>query len=144
MPTIQRLLTDETGQSLVTAINNIVAAVKPNATEIQMGANDTTTVAEAINTQNQALSNVKDSLYTAYSNSWVNSLSVNLPKQGAYLFASQRYAQITILMRFQNGNTTASNISGNNWTFTNGTNGNITATASNQADYYIIPLVPTM
>lgn len=58
MPTIQRLLTDETGQSLVTAINNIVAAVKPNATEIQMGANDTTTVAEAINTQNQALSNL--------------------------------------------------------------------------------------
>lgn len=56
MPTIQRLLTDETGQSLVTAINNIVAAVKPNATEIQMGANDTTTVAEAINSTNQALS----------------------------------------------------------------------------------------
>lgn len=57
MPTTQRLLTDETGQALVTAINNIVAAVKPNATEIQMGANDTTTVAEAINSTNQALSN---------------------------------------------------------------------------------------
>lgn len=85
-----------------------------------------------------------ESLYTAYSNSWVNSLSVDLPKQGAYLFASQQYAQMTILMRFQNGNTSASNISGSNWTFTNGTNGNITATASNQADYYIIPLFPAM
>lgn len=58
MPTTQRLLTDETGQALVTAINNIVAAVKPNATEIQMGASDTTTVAEAINSTNQALSKV--------------------------------------------------------------------------------------
>ena len=87
---------------------------------------------------------LKSSLYTAYSNNWVDSLSVNLPKQGAYLFVSQRYAQMTILIRFQNGNTSYSNISGSNWTFTSGTNGNITATASNQADYYIIPLVPTM
>ena len=105
---------------------------------------DVDNITEAVNSTNQALSNVKDSLYTAYSNSWVSSFSVNLPKQGAYLFVSQRYTQMTILMRFQNGNTTASNVSGNNWTFTNGTNGNITATASNQADYYIIPLFPTM
>ena len=64
MPTTTRLLTDETGQALVTAINNIVAAVKPNATEIQMGANDTTTVAEAIDTQNQALSNMNTRVRT--------------------------------------------------------------------------------
>lgn len=59
MPTTQRLLTDETGQALVTAINNIVAAVKPNATEIQMSSSDTTTVAEAISTTNQALLTVR-------------------------------------------------------------------------------------
>ena len=55
MPTTKRLLTDETGQALVTAINNIVAAVKPNATEIQMSPSDTTTVATAITNINNKL-----------------------------------------------------------------------------------------
>ena len=58
MPTIQRLLTDATGQSLVTAINNIVAAVKPNATEIQMSSSDTTTVATAITNINDKMGTV--------------------------------------------------------------------------------------
>ena len=112
------------------------------------GSNLTAVSGGGLNSVYSALSdqiaNYKNYLYTAYSNNWVDSLSVNLPKQGAYLFASQRYAQMAILVRFQNGNTTYSSISGSNWTFTNGTNGNITATASNQADYYIIPLIPTM
>lgn len=55
MPTTKRLFTDETGQALVTAINNIVAAVKPNATEIQMSSSDTTTVATAITNINNKL-----------------------------------------------------------------------------------------
>lgn len=58
MPTTKRLLTDETGQSLVTAINNIVAAVKPNATEIQMSSSDTTTVATAITNINDKIGTV--------------------------------------------------------------------------------------
>lgn len=58
MPTTKRLLTDETGQSLVTAINNIVAAVKPNATEIQMSSSDTTTVATAITNINDKMGTV--------------------------------------------------------------------------------------
>jgi len=45
MPTTQRLLTDATGQALVTAINNIANAVKPNATNINMSATNDTTVA---------------------------------------------------------------------------------------------------
>lgn len=58
MPTTTRLLTDETGQALVTAINNIVAAVKPNATEIQMSSSDTTTVATAITNINDKIGTV--------------------------------------------------------------------------------------
>ena len=58
MPTTKRLLTDETGQALVTAINNIVAAVKPNATEIQMSSSDTTTVATAISNINNKIGTV--------------------------------------------------------------------------------------
>lgn len=58
MPTTQRLLTDETGQALVTAVNNIVAAVKPNATEIQMSSSDTTTVATAITNINDKIGTV--------------------------------------------------------------------------------------
>lgn len=58
MPTTKRLFTDETGQALVTAINNIVAAVKPNATEIQMSSSDTTTVATAITNINNKIGTV--------------------------------------------------------------------------------------
>lgn len=58
MPTIQRLLTDDTGQALVTAINNVVAAVKPNATEIQMSSSDTTTVATEITNINDKIGTV--------------------------------------------------------------------------------------
>ena len=58
MPTTKRLLTDETGQALVTAVNNIVAAVKPNATEIQMSSSDTTTVATAITNINDKIGTV--------------------------------------------------------------------------------------
>lgn len=58
MPTIQRLLTDDTGQALVTAINNVVAAVKPNATEIQMSSSDTTTVATEITNINNKIGTV--------------------------------------------------------------------------------------
>lgn len=58
MPTIQRLLTDDTGQALVTAINNVVAAVKPNATEIQMSSSNTTTVATEITNINNKIGTV--------------------------------------------------------------------------------------
>lgn len=125
-------------EGLYRATANIVA----NGT--LSGSNVTAVSGGGLNALNSKIENYKNYLYTAYSNNWVDSLAVDLPKQGAYLFVSQRYAQMTILMRFQNGNTSYSNISGSNWTFTNGTNGNITATASNQADYYIIPLFPTM
>lgn len=57
MPTTKRLLTDETGQALVTAINNIVAAVKPNATEIQMSSSDSTSVAQKINNEIATVAN---------------------------------------------------------------------------------------
>ena len=78
MPTTKRLLTDETGQALVTAINNIVAAVKPNATEIQMSSSDTTTVATAI-------SNINDKIGTVPSGQTVEgqitTLNSNMGKQ---------------------------------------------------------------
>lgn len=45
----KRLLTDETGQLLVTALNSIAASCKPDATEINMGPNDDTKVATQIN-----------------------------------------------------------------------------------------------
>lgn len=102
------------------------------------GSNVTAVSGGGLNALNSKFAN----LYTQYSNNWVDSLSVTLPKQGAYLFVSQRFAQMVILMRFSNGNTTSSIISGTNWTFTAGTNGQITGAATNIADYYIIPLMP--
>ena len=83
------------------------------------------------------------SSYTAYSNAWTTEMSTYLPKQGLYLFASMRYPVLAYIMRFQNGNTQANIVSGTNWTFNAGTDGNITAQATNQADYYIIPMMPT-
>lgn len=78
MPTIQRLLTDDTGQALVTAINNIVAAVKPNATEIQMSSSDTTTVATAITNINDKIGTVPSGQTVEGQITTLNSKIVNL------------------------------------------------------------------
>lgn len=51
MPTIKRLLTDETGQDIVQAIEDLSIAIKPNATDIHMSSSDSTSVAQKINSE---------------------------------------------------------------------------------------------
>jgi hypothetical protein len=88
MPTTKRLLTDETGQALVTAVNNIVAAVKPNATEIQMSSSDTTTVATAI-------TNINDKIGTVPSGQTVEGQITTLnDKSSTYVIASNTLANV--------------------------------------------------
>ena len=63
----KRLLTDETGQLLVTALNSIAASCKPDATEINMGPNDRTKVATQINSLSEQIGERKIKTYTALS-----------------------------------------------------------------------------
>ena len=91
MPTTKRLLTDETGQALVTAINNIVAAVKPNATEIQMSSSDTTTVATAITNINDKIGTVPSGQTVEGQITTLNSNKANIANlsYGSYTYTSQ-------------------------------------------------------
>lgn len=97
MPTTKRLLTDETGQSLVTAINNIVAAVKPNATEIQMSSSDTTTVATAI-------TNINDKMGTVPSGQTVEGQITTLNSKISNHYDSVSYGESVYINFMRSGN----------------------------------------
>lgn len=97
MPTIQRLLTDDTGQALVTAINNIVAAVKPNATEIQMSSSDTTTVATAI-------TNINDKIGTVPSGQTVEGQITTLNSKISNHYDGIKYGGETYINFLRSGN----------------------------------------
>ena len=101
MPTTQRLLTDTTGQALVTAVNNIVAAVKPNATEIQMSSSDTTTVATAITNINNKIGTVPSGQTVE---DLITTLNSKLATKNGTVTAAQSGANVVNFAVRQSGN----------------------------------------
>ena len=80
----KRLLTDETGQLLVTALNSIAASCKPDATEINMGPNDNTKVATQINSLSEQIGTVNNK-YISRTN---NANAGSMPAETAGSFAA--------------------------------------------------------
>lgn len=54
----KRLMTDDTGQEIVGALEDLALAVKPTGAEIDMSSTDTTKVKDAIETNSQAIANI--------------------------------------------------------------------------------------
>ena len=60
MPTTKRLMTDETGQDIASAIEDLAIAVKPDATEIPMASDSNATVAESITNLQDGIAIIAD------------------------------------------------------------------------------------
>lgn len=54
----KRLLTDDTGQSIVSALTSLISAVKPTAAEMEMSSTDTSKVKDVIEEQSTAIANL--------------------------------------------------------------------------------------
>jgi len=104
------IILDSTGQAIVTALQDLVSNVKPDATEINMGPSDDTKVATAIASANTAITNL-NLTKTSVSNAnadlangiyYTTSASQNVPYLSGVLFnlvasgSATRRMQITV------------------------------------------------